>query len=152
MKPATLAERFWPKVIKSDGCWTWQANRLKSGYGKIRYEKRDRLAHRTAWELTNGEIPDGLHVCHKCDNPSCVRPCHLFLGTRSDNMRDCAAKGRLNVRDMTGELNPRVKLTPDYVRAIRRDTRPDIAIAKQYGVSPAAVWLIRQRRNWKHIE
>jgi hypothetical protein len=67
-------------------------------------------------------------------------------------MRDAIAKGRWSARDMTGELNPRVKLTPDYVRAIRRDTRPDIAIAKQYCVSPAAVWLIRQRRNWKHIE
>ena len=133
MRTSSLADRFWPKVLKSDGCWPWLANRLKSGYGRIRYERRDRLAHRTAWELTNGPIPDGLYVCH-------------------DNMHDMKRKGRWTVRDMAGGLNPNVKLTPDCVRAIRRDPRPLHIISTQYGVSLAAIGNIRRRHSWKHID
>jgi hypothetical protein len=89
-----LEERFFAKVQKTDGCWLWTASLNKAGYGQIYAEGRPQHASRISWRIHNGAIPAGLHVCHHCDNPRCVRPDHLFLGTRSDNMQDMLAKGR----------------------------------------------------------
>jgi hypothetical protein len=99
-----LAERFWPKVVKSDGCWLWVGAKFERGYGCIvaggpringrPAERRHLYAHRVSYELSVGPIPDGLYVCHHCDNPPCVNPSHLFLGTATDNNRDREAKGR----------------------------------------------------------
>ena len=95
----TLVKRFWPKVEKTSAneCWTWLGAKLPKGYGKI--AGRDwrggwLYAHRVSWELHNGPVQDGLWVLHHCDNPSCVNPAHLFLGTNRDNMRDMQRKGR----------------------------------------------------------
>ena len=93
-------DRFWPKVQRTldDTCWEWQGYRGADGYGRFRVATRGApaLAHRFAYETAFGPIPPGLLVCHRCDNPPCVRPSHLFLGTQQDNIRDCSAKGRLN--------------------------------------------------------
>src|SRR5687767_4720826 len=89
-----LSERFWEKVRKTDGCWLWTASRNAKGYGQIMYQRRPIHAHRVSWQLANGPIPDGLCVLHRCDNPQCVNPGHLFLGTIVDNNRDMFAKGR----------------------------------------------------------
>jgi hypothetical protein len=97
-KTPTFSQRFWAKVKKTETCWTWTAYRDPQGYGTFSVGPRathaPHRAHRVAWELTNGQIPDGSLVLHRCDNPSCVNPKHLFLGTHQDNQRDKVAKGR----------------------------------------------------------
>lgn len=94
-----IAERFWEKVKKSNGCWEWQSIRNAYGYGVFcngpHGPGRRFMAHRIAYELTYGPFDPALYVCHTCDNHPCVRPDHLFLGTQKENMRDCAAKGRV---------------------------------------------------------
>jgi len=125
-----LSERFWEKVEKRgpDECWEWKAYREKTGYGQLQvgtYETPDATrSHRIAWELTNGPIPDGLHVCHHCDNPPCCNPTHLFLGTHQDNMDDMLAKGRDSKPPrvhVTGEQNGRSVYTNDQVGNFRRE-------------------------------
>lgn len=105
---------FWQKVDKGteDGCWIWTGARHRKGYGRFAVANRRKVyAHRYSWELAHGPIPDGLFVLHRCDNPPCVNPGHLFLGTNQDNMRDAAAKGR---------LVSRAKLTEAIVTSMRR--------------------------------
>lgn len=123
----TLESRFWSKVQKSEGCWLWQgATGSTSPYGVIRAFGRQTTAHRVSYRLANGPIPAGQQVLHTCDNPLCVKPSHLFLGTQLDNMRDMISKGRqatghkLNHSDQTGELNANAKLTNDQVAEMRR--------------------------------
>lgn len=95
-----ITERFWAKVDQTPGlgplgdCWEWQGHRMKFGYGVIRHDGRIRKAHRVSFALNNGALPEEMMVCHRCDNPACVRPDHLFLGTQQDNMDDRMAKGR----------------------------------------------------------
>jgi hypothetical protein len=152
--PLPNHERFWPKIHKTDGCWIWQAQLNNKGYGCFTYysQKRKRrsssmYAHRLAWILTNGPIPKGQNVLHKCDTPACVNPDHLFLGTQRDNVRDCISKGRFNPY---GGL--RSNLTHDDVRAIRADPRKHHIIAADYGLLRNAVWNIKHRRSWKHVD
>ena len=89
---------FWAKVEKRTGtdCWKWLGDPSRAGYGSLRVGGRNRLAHRVSYVLANGPIPSGMLVCHRCDNPSCVNPAHLFLGTHGDNTRDAIQKGRLD--------------------------------------------------------
>lgn len=96
---ATNEERFWAKVNKTDGCWLWTASAWR-GYGIFWADGRRWKAPRYSWALVNGPIPSGLMVCHRCDNPPCVRPSHLFIGTMSDNIRDAYAKGRHSAKPM----------------------------------------------------
>jgi hypothetical protein len=147
-------ERFWGKVNMGnvDECWEWQALRQYQGYGQFRLSqpRRQVQAHRFAWELTNGPIPDGIMVCHKCDNPPCCNPGHLFLGTHMDNMADMVTKGHLK-----GINNPRAILTPRDVLDIRNAclnecvTRKDMARA--YRVSKSTIDAIMVGRIWSHI-
>jgi hypothetical protein len=89
-----LEDRFWEKVDIGPGCWTWRGARNTKGYGRLDFNGPYRVAHRVMWELTHGPIPDGLFVLHHCDNPPCVRPTHLYLGTKADNNGDMWARGR----------------------------------------------------------
>lgn len=146
-KPRALEDRFWEKVVKSDGCWVWQAATFQ-GYGVFgRADGQSVRAHRMSWEMHNGPIPDGLNVLHHCDNPPCVRPDHLFLGTTADNQQDMRSKHR----EAKGGTHGRRKLSQDQADGIRvayQQGRKLREVAQQYGVSEATVSLIGRGLKW----
>ena len=149
-----IMERFWNKVNKhaENGCWEWAAGPCGHwGYGGFTIDGRSMYAHRVSWMFEHGPIPDGLYVLHKCDNPPCVNPDHLFLGTHTDNMRDMVEKGRARGGSLPGESNGQAKLTEADVLAIRADKRTQQAIADEYGVSRRAIGYIKNRKTWTHI-
>lgn len=152
----TTTERFWSKVDRTGDCWTWTGTRKEGGYGQFHYGGKTTKAHRVAWILTSGAIPDGMCVLHHCDNPPCVRPEHLFLGTLSDNMQDCAAKGRCALqRDFprTGLDNPRGKLTDFDVAVIRalRPLRDSRELAPIFGVTDSHIRLLWRGAQRAHV-
>lgn len=153
-------ERFWSKVVKSendDSCWNWLAVPDRKGYGRFSIGGSRKnggtimFAHRVSWELAYGEIPDGLEVLHTCDNPPCVNPNHLFVGTQADNMRDMVAKGRSTL----GEKNPMAKLTQSDIEEIRRRYKRysrdsnTTTLAKEFGVCFQAIHLIISNKRWR---
>lgn len=147
--PVPLRERFERQFIPepNSGCWLWIGALCGRGYGTIKDEHRVmRRATRVSWELHYGPIPDGLCILHKCDNPVCVNPEHLFPGTNADNTRDMFAKGRTH--DMRGR---NAKLTPSQVLAIKNDGRAGTEIAAQYGVSAATISNIRLGKRWGYL-
>lgn len=155
-------ERFNAKVNKSGNvpahcpelgpCWEWTAYTLKTGYGYFSYKHaKAKYAHRVAYEMAFGEIPDGLCVLHKCDHPSCVRPSHLFLGTTQDNIADKISKKR----HIAGERVPTHKLTESEVMIIRqRYIEGGITyqqLADEYNVRGSTICLLIRNKTWKHI-
>ena len=149
----SLKEKFECRFIPepNSGCWLW-IGPIDGHYGRICYvgtHKRFQLAHRAAWELYRGEIPDGICVCHHCDTPLCVNPEHLFLGTHADNHRDMCAKGRNNAP--RGANHPSAKLTEKQVREIRDTIGSHAATARQFRVDPSTVSRIRSNEKWRHL-
>lgn len=148
-----LAERFWSKVQKSerDGCWLWIGGTNPNGYGCLKIGLQNRTAHRLAWSLAHGAIPDGQSVLHRCDVRRCVRPSHLFLGTHLDNMRDMYQKGRRHAA--SGMQNGRAKLTLGQARQIKysESVVADSQLAKHYGVSSTSIRSIRDGRSWAEV-
>lgn len=175
-RPATP---FWDRVDTSGSCWVWTGACNRKGYGEYHFNGKARRAHRVSWELTYGPIPEGLIVCHRCDNPSCVRPDHLFLGTHSDNAIDRERKGRGGsargdnhwtrrsperiVRGLSqstyglprsdGEHNPSAVLTWEKVRAIRaaygQPGQSIAVLARRYGVGTSTIHRIVTHAYWK---
>lgn len=148
-------ERF-ARLVETEpnsGCWLWTGARQRDGYGVLKVDRKNVAAHRFSWERENGPIPANLCALHKCDTPSCVNPAHLFLGTRGDNARDKAAKGRCH--NNRGERNGRSKLTDAQVEVIRERLaigQTQYRIAADYGVAQCTISDIatgrrRQPRN-----
>lgn len=168
--------RFWKKVDRSagdDSCWPWMGYRVPRGYGYFTPgagAKKD-WAYRWAWRLTHGDIPAGLEVCHKCDNPPCCNPAHLFLGTHAENMEDMAKKGRWKPRAVPtgdahhmrrcpelvkrGEENQTAKLTEEQVKEIRQlfgtGEWTKTALAEKFGVTRTNIYIIVTGRGWKQV-
>ena len=145
-----VIKMFWSRagVGISSTCWPWKAGRAaRYGVFGSRFFKST-LAHRVAYELRYAvKVPKNLEVCHSCDNPRCVNPLHLFLGTQKDNMRDAMNKGRLAI----GQRHSRAKLTEAMVREIRSSKLTQVGLAKQYGVRPSTIWAIIQNKTWRHL-
>jgi HNH endonuclease len=156
----SLTERFWEKVRRGglDDCWEWTRGRFTRGYGSIGVGGRaggSEGAHRVSWELAHGPIPEGLYVLHKCDNPPCVNPAHLFLGTQLDNMRDAARKGRTARGGRArGERIGASKLTEAKVTEIRRRYRAgeetQAELGRVFGVHQASISDIVRGETWRH--
>lgn len=139
-------ELFEKKINKTDGCWEWKAAKDKDGYGFFSVDREIRYAHRIAYMLYVGEITNGLHVCHKCDNPSCVNPDHLFLSTHRGNMEDRKNKGRY--QSQKGELNNSAKITKQISDAIKSMKLSQRKIARLFGISKSQVGNIKRGNNW----
>lgn len=134
----------------NSGCLLWLGGADRNGYGRIRVGGIGSFAHRVAYAVARGPIPDGKIVCHKCDVPGCINVDHLFLGTTADNVEDKIAKGRLKVR--FGMAHADATLTDDLVRSIRAETGSLREIAEKYGLQKQHVHKLRQRLSWKHVQ
>jgi len=149
----TLEERFKRLLVPRhpDECWPWP-HCGTNGYGTVGYRYGRYYAHRTSYEVAHGPIPAGLHVLHRCDNPPCVNPAHLFLGTHADNMADAAAKGRTSrCGKVKGSDHPLAKLDAQKVREIRGSDEMGVTLARRYGVYPTLICRVRQRKSWAHV-
>jgi hypothetical protein len=165
---ASLSDRFWGKVDRSggaDACWGWIGAKHGGGYGLIRCGKLCR-AHRVSWEMEYGPVPEGLHVLHRCDNPPCVNPAHLFLGTHQDNMDDRTAKDRNPRGDQhpykadpsraaRGERIGRSKMTRELVSWARKTFQAGgvsiSALARTVGISHQGMRSIIIGKTWRHV-
>lgn len=164
--PLSRQERFEQYFAKTtDGsCWLWTGGLLKSKHGSKhdcgqfnfnatnnRATRKNEAAYRSAWKIYRGDIPDGMSVCHKCDNRLCVNPDHLFLGTHAENMADMMKKERHPVVAM-GSKHAWSKLTEKDVLEIRSSKEPPSVIAKRFNVTQTNINFIRSRKTWAHVK
>lgn len=145
----TVEQRLLDKCVPepNSGCWLWTASSTKHPthpYGMIGFKGKVRIAHRVAYECWVGPIPQGMHVCHKCDVTLCINPDHLFAGTRLDNMRDASIKGRAARKQQ--------KLSPEMVRRIRSEKRPLKEWGQITGASIQAINHVQKGRTWKYVQ
>lgn len=165
MQPDTI-DKFQQRIIKTDGCWTWKGAKNLKGYGHLWVKGKNIGAHRISYMLYKGDIPNGMVICHRCDNPTCVNPDHLFLGTQKDNISDRDQKGHTAKGDRSGkktkperiargENNGSTKLTTHDVLTIRdlwdRRKFSQRAIGRMYDIHHDTVWRIVNRKNWDHV-
>jgi hypothetical protein len=139
--------RFWSKVeVKSDDeCWRWHGATIQNGYGQIGRGSVIKYAHRVSYELSKGPIPEGLYVCHSCDNKWCVNPAHLWVGTAADNSRDAISKG-LHPRS-----GGRKRLDSKTVHELRTGQAKPLEVAKRLGMSDTGVYQARMGKTWKRV-
>lgn len=145
-----MVDRFWSKVDRGrpDACWNWTAQIDRDGYGRFRYGGKKRGAHQVSYMLCVGEIPEGLFVCHSCDNPRCVNPAHLWVGTALDNNRDKVRKGR----GLDGEKNGRSVLSVRQIADVRRRYAAggvlQRELAEELGITQVQVSRIVRHQQW----
>jgi len=135
-------------------CWPWQGALSRDGYGSFSAGGTKLIASRVAWVFAHGDPDPKLKVCHRCDNPRCVNPAHLFLGTSADNQRDCAEKGRSRLTDHRGSRNPGAKLTAEDVLEIRRRRGAgelQATLAKAFGVAESTVFALLRGQTWASL-
>ena len=156
-KSRPLAERFWEKVDKRgpDDCWEWTGSKVH-GYGRINsggHYGDILLAHRVSWEIHYGPIPEGMCVLHRYDNPGCVNPTHLWLGTKADNIHDMIQKGRENhTNNLCGEAHGRAKVTEENVRNIRTSSLTLRELSLIYGIGQTQLSRIRSGKSWRWLD
>jgi hypothetical protein len=154
---AEMARRLEEKSIPepNSGCWLWMGAAKAKGYGNIWNGAKHEGAHRVSFRIHCHDIPPNMVVCHKCDNPACINPDHLWLGTTRENMHDCISKGRMRRGIPQGRKNASAILTEEDVLAIRADEGRygyRIILAKKYGVCPGTISQIRDRSSWRHVK
>lgn len=147
----TLADAFWQYVqaASEEVCWNWEGTKRQDGYGQFKHNDELYVAHRASWIIHHGPIPDEMIICHKCDNPQCVNPHHLFLGTHADNMADKVSKGRQAKRGETAK-----KLTRRAVSSIREayaQGATQASLAEKYGVTMATISRVVTRKVWRNV-
>lgn len=154
---ASFSERFWRYVEKraDDECWPWDGHKTPNGYGRIQTGGKGsphESAHRVSYELHHGPIPEGLVIMHSCDNPACVNPAHLSVGTYKDNTQDMIRKGRKRGTSPIGERSGKARLTEEAVRFIRANpTMTHVALARHLGVGTSTIRGVRIGRVWSHV-
>ena len=158
-----LLEKFnsrLPETLSDDICWEWQGHKDKGGYGilhqyGILHHGKSLRAHRVAYEIHYAEPLDELHCLHRCDNPSCVNPFHLFSGTNTDNMKDKVAKGRCYTGNQKGQSNGNSKLTDSVVKEIRLlyngGGYTTVQLGKKYGVTRSTISYIVNNKTYTHL-
>ena len=132
---------------KGDGCWEWKGAIDRDGYGAFSYAGKMYKAHRMSLEIDGRPVPKGMFACHRCDNPKCVRPDHLYAGTHEQNVSDMVSR----MRHKYGSRHYAAKITEADVIAIRKDPRKTAEIAKDYGINSSNITMIKNRRTWRHI-
>lgn len=151
---------FYSKITKdASGCWLWNGVLDKKGYGRIFVNRKRYFAHRLSWIVHNGEIPQGMYILHKCDNPTCVNPDHLFIGTQKDNVDDCIEKGRRkhvaeSLCRIYGSKNGGARLTENDVIEIKKRLsvgEQQKRLAIEYGVGRATIWDIAHGKTWSNF-
>ncbi len=146
-----LEERFWAMVDigPPDVCWPWLGSKDKKGYGRVKtVGRKNESAHRVAWRLRNGPIPEGVFICHKCDNPPCCNPVDLYDGSNVTNMRDM----RDHLRSRFGSRNINAKLNERAVFALRTGRRSKAETASKYAVARSTISSVLTRKSWRHIK
>ena len=143
-----VPDRILRKIELTDSCWLWKGARDGRNYGRVSVAGKNFHATRVIWELANGEIPEDMDVLHKCDNPPCVNPDHLFLGSAGDNLRDMYAKGR---RSGKGIKNGNSRLSESDVINIRTSDIPAKNLAAFYQIHPATIFKIKKKKLWSHL-
>lgn len=166
MRTVPIEKRFWKYIKKTEYCWEWIGSKDRKGYGKLwesQFETRKiKAAHRLSYELHKGSINDHLCVCHKCNNPACVNPDHLYLGTQAENMKDAVDQGRTKksqqwIDNQKGSNNPASKVTENQVREIRKIMSTQnyrglqAELCRKYGVNKTTIRYIVCRKTWIHI-
>lgn len=145
-------DRFWARLDRGDpsGCWPWPGHVSEWGYGRLTVAGERWYAHRYAWSLANGEIPEGLDICHSCNNPPCCNPAHLYLDTIAGNQTFMVEQGRSS----RGEKRHNAKLDATKVVQIREMAAAHVSqyeIADHFGVSQQCIWCVVNGRTWRHV-